>query len=156
MSERPQTPRFFEEGPPLRDADIDAFEQRVGVPLPPEYRAFLLVHNGGRVEPATLYAYPSAAIQYFLSIGGPIDASTCWDTFRNPAYPRMPPEHFPIAECEGGDLLTMVFEGPERGHIYHWDHEEEGDDTFTYENLTVVATSLDELLAGLQPIDPDR
>jgi len=147
--------RFYEEGSSLQDVDLDAFEKQVGVCFPAEYRAFLLAHNGGGVEPCAFGEHPTGLIQYFLSIGPPIDAARCWDTFKNPEYPRMPPEYIPIARCEGGDLLTMVIDGPKRGEIFYWDHEEEGDETYTYDNLTFVAASLDELLAGLHEPDFD-
>jgi hypothetical protein len=146
--------QFTDEGTPLRDADLDEFEKRFGIRLPAEYRAFLLQHNGGRVEPRTLRALRSAQIHYFVSIGPPVDAAYYWDTFKHPTCPRMPPEHIPIARCEGGDLLTLVIDGPERGQIFHWDHEEEGNETFTRANLTLVATSLEDLLASLEPFDP--
>lgn len=152
MIERLAPLRFTEEGAPLRDADLDAFEQQVGVRFPAEYRAFLLAHNGGRVEPRTFAEDSSGLIQYFLSIGPPIDAARVWDTFKHREYPRMPPEHIPIAECDNGDLVTMVIDGPRCGEIFHWDHEEEGDETYTYDNLTFIATSLDELLAGLHDL----
>jgi hypothetical protein len=61
----------------------------------------------------------------------------------------MPPEHIPIARCEGGDFLTLVVDGSARGQVFYWFHEEEGDETFTYDNLYFVASSLDELIAGL-------
>lgn len=141
------TLEFTDEGAPLQDADLDAFESQVGVRLPAEYRAFLKSHNGGRVEPRTLRMRPSSQIQYFVTIGPPIDAVYYWDMFKNTK--RMPPEHIPIARCDGGDLLTMVTEGPTRGQIFYWDHEEEGDETYTYDNLYLVAASLDDLLAGL-------
>lgn len=150
MSERSQALQFYEEGAPLQDEDLDAFENRVGVRFPAEYRAFLLAHNGGRVEPRTFGDEWDGTIQYFLSIGPPFDATYAWETFRHPDYPRMPPEHIPIAYCEGGNLLTIVVEGPHRGQIFYWDHEEEGDETYTYDNLRFVATSLDELLASLR------
>ncbi len=37
-------------GPPIDARDIEQFEQRLGITLPPDYRAFLLNYNGGVVE----------------------------------------------------------------------------------------------------------
>lgn len=71
----PMTLKLTDEGAPVQDGELDAFEIQVGIRLPAEYRAFLKSHNGGRVEPATLGAHPTAAIQYFVSIGPPIDAA---------------------------------------------------------------------------------
>ena len=147
------TLHFDEQGAPLQDADLDAFEQRVGVRLPIEYRSFLKMHNGGRVEPSTLCmeagAYSTGHIQYFLSIGPPMNVEPKWEMFKDPARARMPPEHIPIAKCEGGDYLTLVVDGPKRGQIFYWNHEEEADEAYTYDNLYFVAASLDDLLAGL-------
>src|SRR6478735_4682764 len=36
---------------PTSEADLASFERHIGHPLPPEYRGFLLEHNGGRPEP---------------------------------------------------------------------------------------------------------
>ncbi|MDR3632649.1 MAG: SMI1/KNR4 family protein, partial [Isosphaeraceae bacterium] len=40
-----------ESGPPLADGDLIDLEQRLGIELPPDYRAFLLSHNGGVPRP---------------------------------------------------------------------------------------------------------
>jgi hypothetical protein len=42
---------FHEGGPPLSPEDLAAFEREYAVTLPPDYRAFLMAHNGGRPEP---------------------------------------------------------------------------------------------------------
>ena len=43
-----------------------------------------------------------------LSIGLLAGAHTStWGMFKDATHPRMPPEHVPIARCEGGDLLTI-------------------------------------------------
>lgn len=38
---------FSETGPPVTTADVDAFEAKIGSPLPEDYRRFLLTTNGG-------------------------------------------------------------------------------------------------------------
>lgn len=153
MFKRPTSLHFYDEGAPLDDAQLDTFEQQVRVRLPAEYRAFLMEHNGGRVRPRKLRmeagAYSTGSVQYFLSVGPPTHVEQDWADLKDPACPRMPPEHIPIAECEGGDYLTMVIDGPKRGQIFYWSHEEEGDETYTYDNLYFVAASLEDLLAGL-------
>jgi hypothetical protein len=148
--EEPSGPlTFYEQGTPLGDADLDAFEARVATTLPDEYRRFLKLHNGGRVRPRSVRIEdgPSctASIQDFLSL---TSLEKTWATFKEEPYARMPPEHIPIAICEGGDYLTLVAGGPMRGQILLWFHEEEGDETYTYDNLYFVASSLDELIAG--------
>ncbi len=47
---------FTETGPRITAADLDTFEQRVGLPLTPEYRAFLLNVNGGKPAPSVYTA----------------------------------------------------------------------------------------------------
>jgi hypothetical protein len=42
-----------------------------------------------------------------------------------------------------------VSDGAKRGQVFYWFHEEEGDETYTYDNLYFVANSLEELIAGL-------
>jgi hypothetical protein len=145
--------QFYEHGALLEDADLDQFEARVGVKLPPDYRRFLKEHNGGRVRPRRIPIqdgpFPTALIQYFLSINGPTFIDKDFEHVKDPDHPRMPPEHIPIAECEGGDYLTLVIDGPRRGQIFYWNHEEEGDETYTYDNLYFVAGSIEQLLASL-------
>lgn len=153
MSKRTKNLHFSEEGPPLHDADLDAFEAQVGARLPAEYRTFLKAHNGARVRPRKLRmeagAYSTGLIQYFTSLGPPSYVERDWADLKDREHRRMPPEHIPIALCEGGDYLTMVIDGPKCGQIFYWNHEEEGDETYTYENLYFVAASLEDLLAGL-------
>ncbi len=147
------SPKFNDGGALLQDAELDAFEKQVGARLPQEYRTFLKAHNGGRVRPRKLRmeagAYSTGLIQYFLSIGPPTFVERDWADLKDPAHLRMPPEHIPIAQCEGGDYLTLVTDGPKRGQIFYWDHEAEGDEVYTYDNLYFVAASLDDLLAKL-------
>jgi hypothetical protein len=45
-------PGFVDRGPPVREAEIAAFEGRCGFRLPPDYRGFLLEQNGGERSPA--------------------------------------------------------------------------------------------------------
>jgi len=40
-------PGFVTRGPVVGEADVAAFEARCGLPLPPDYRQFLLEQNGG-------------------------------------------------------------------------------------------------------------
>lgn len=145
---------FKNSGPPVSEADIDAFERERGVSLPDAYRRFLMAHNGGRPHPN---GFPMSGgcgrviepIQYFLSIGEPYSLAQRWHDFKHPEYPRMPPEFAPIAKCPGGDLLVIATAGKQLGEVFFWDHEEEGDETYTYDNLTPVAASVDELLGAL-------
>jgi uncharacterized protein (TIGR02996 family) len=51
--------QFRESGPQLDAEDVEHVEQRLGVTLPPEFRAFLLNHNGGTHTPAHLPYPPS-------------------------------------------------------------------------------------------------
>jgi hypothetical protein len=146
---------FSDEGAPLDAGAIDAFEQSVGVILPADYRAFLRAHNGGLVTPSAFHGERTGLIKQFLSIGPPFDAVKCWETFKHPEHPRMPHDNIPIARCQGGDLLTMVTDGPSQGHIFHWDHEDEDEDGPSNVNLTFVAGSLNDLIAMLAPLDMD-
>src|SRR5262245_13800100 len=43
---------FVDRGPPVREGEIAAFEERCGFRLPPDYRRFLEEQNGGKWSPA--------------------------------------------------------------------------------------------------------
>jgi hypothetical protein len=83
--------------------EIAAFEARVRTRLPEELRTFLGRYNGGRVEPCEFAIRDrwtrSGMIQNFLSLA---TLEKKWSVLKNEQQPRMPPEHIPIAKCEGG------------------------------------------------------
>jgi cell wall assembly regulator SMI1 len=138
----------------LSSEDIDAVEQRLGIKLPGDYRAWLLKHNGGRPEPAGFRyklktgLYTDSAVAWFLAIHdgrfSNFERETRWRKAQN----RLPGELVAIARDPFGNLICMSFGGADKGKIYFWDHEEEGPEP-SYDNCHLIADSLQEFLEGL-------
>ena len=57
--------KFTNPGPMLSAAEIHAFENRLGIQLPPDYRAFLMLYNGGSPDPAELLIGGSTDADYY-------------------------------------------------------------------------------------------
>ncbi len=106
MYNRPML-RTREGGPSISRPEIDLFEKRHGLLLPPSYREFLLQRNGGRPE-RDLFAVvgfganPVARVHFFFGIGDPVvSCDLDWNVaeYRD----RIPPGLLPIATTEGAD-----------------------------------------------------
>jgi SMI1 / KNR4 family (SUKH-1) len=63
--------RLSNSGPPVTEADVAAFERRVGITLPADYRRFLLEVNGGD-GPADHSGYPANRYWSLHWLGGPV------------------------------------------------------------------------------------
>ena len=102
---------------------LSEFEAKLGHPLPGDYRAFLLEHNGGTPQPAA-FALGCDVSEVHLLYGlhdGPEYAQLEW-ALRTYAG-RVPPDLLPIGSDPGGNELCVCLAGGRRGRIYFWDHE---------------------------------
>jgi transposase len=70
-------------GPRVADSDVDAFEGRIGAPLPVGYRRFLLEVNGGEA-PADESGSPPDAYLSLHWLGGPISDADVASSFADP------------------------------------------------------------------------
>lgn len=137
-------------------ATLDAVEQRIGRPIPTEYRAFLLEHNGGYPEPTDFeITHRNGRVErismgwfFPVEIEGSLDLEKQLHTYRD----RLPDEVFPFGCDPGGDLLGIVTHGERAGQIWFWDHEEEAeeDEAPGWDNLYYVAPDFAAFLAGLK------
>lgn len=137
---------------------IAAFEQRIGVPLPDDYRSFMLAHNGGKPSrKAFVYKdfsgpYTDSAVRYFFAFTSNQDKSIRGNYGIYVGGSRVPRDLVPIATDEGGNLVCIAVKGPNVGKIYFWDHEEEAEEgqQASYDNLYLVADSFNEFLENLR------
>jgi hypothetical protein len=153
-----------ESGPPVDDARIDALERSLGIMLPPDYRAFLKQHNGGRPDPRffPVQGWPNrfpgrpdqeyGGVHYFHGIDEPITSSNLDWNFRI-LRGRIPDELLPIAGDESGNEICLSMWGSNRGHVYIWDHDGEHSPP-TYANIYLIAKSFPEFLESLHFRDP--
>jgi cell wall assembly regulator SMI1 len=112
---------------PTSEEEIQVFETRHGFTLPEEYKAFLLVHNGGkrglrRFE--TKDKKIETSVIMFLPLLNGNDWKNLEDSYRKFITGRIVPDHFlPIGTDPRNSLICIVVHGPERGQIFFCDLE---------------------------------
>jgi hypothetical protein len=167
-------PGFVTRGPVVGEADIAAFEQRCGFPLPADYRQFLLDQNGGgrvarrEADEEDEDAEPTGIVQFF-SLGSAAalkvpraqvaqdpeawpeefellsnDLDWVMANCRDAGTRSYPPELLPVAEVFLGVLLLRL-KGRGTGAVIHC-YDPDG-----YEpgHVHKVARSFAELLRDL-------
>jgi hypothetical protein len=155
--------QIFDSKPPTTNEALNALEARLNIKLVPAHRAWLLQHNGGRPSPNTFQrkqvdgsAYSDGVVAWFLAVHNLPASNLEWrfcDFHRHTK--RMPVDLMPIASDPFGNYICIVFNGPNLGKIYFWDHEEElnardAHGNPTYDNCDLIAGSFDEFINGLQ------
>ena len=153
----------------IPESRLRSFEKAIGVSsLPEQYRAFLLMTNGGKTLNASSDSPDErrapftrgALISSFLGFDRAVYDLEVWTT----SYAhRLPRNFIPIAGDQGGNLVILAADGPFEGRVYFWDHEEEyhigldraGDASEHYENIYILGESFDEFFRKLYTwIDP--
>jgi ankyrin repeat protein len=134
--------RVVAAGKPVALEDLRAFEQRLGVQLPIDYRDFLLRNDGGMPSPSLVRGEDGSttSIGLFLAI---VDVE---DALRT----RAPDDcvangMLPVAESGGGDYFYLLLDGG----VYYWDHDVAPFDQFRHTDLPRVASSFGDLLDRL-------
>lgn len=132
---RRPTPLWLEDhGPPVTDAQVEAFQEKLKLPLPASYVRFLKRYNGG--EPVVGEVHGKGDLEDV-----PYQHGDAVNRFRKlqvegrhvPAYARLVapsedrwamPEHvLPIADDAGGNVFALIL-GNGRGEIRFVDHED--------------------------------
>ncbi len=135
---------------------IVKFEKNVGCLIPPSYRKFLLIHNGGKPNPCEFTivgknnSQDAIAVKYFLGINFP-EKTLNLEYVLSAYYNRLPSNLFPIARDPGGNLICIATTGTNIGKVYFWEHEFEVEDGEipSYENVYFIADSFEEFLSML-------
>lgn len=146
-------------GPKLSEADIERFEKQIGFSLPESYRSFLSKFNGGSPEPyhfaVPKWRYGQSLVTEFNGItpGKFSDIGEVIETLED----RLPKGFIPIAGDPGGNVVLLSLDGPTRGKVYFWDHEnepEEGtEDVEDYPNVYLLADDFQDFLNNLRNED---
>lgn len=171
-------PGFVTRGPVVGEAEVAAFEERCGFPLPPDYRRFLLEQNGGErplppQPPEEGEDDGSQQVVRFFSIGAaatvavPHEAVLAdperwyeeWAVLMTDLAGRMegtrdagsrsfPPELLPVAELTLG-VLVVRLKGRGTGAVLHC-YDPDG-----YEpgHVYKLADSVAELLRDLDDLE---
>ena len=132
--------------PPTHELAVAAFEKKLGVRLPEDYRRFLLACNGG--EPLdgefAVEGWGSTVIHYFFGLNTGIEAYNL-DWRRSTLEHVFPDSVIPIASDPGGYHVALGVKRRAEGKVYFWDRGEQ------LEQLVRVAPSFDSFLSSLRP-----
>src|SRR4051812_18841744 len=112
---------------PIMDEDLLRVEQAIGRPLPEQYGAFLLAHNGGRPQPNLIDIedahFGGADIQVFHGLDTQIESS---DLMWNLDILEGCKENhlLPIACDSFGNIFMLVLAENDYGHVLYFDSAE--------------------------------
>jgi hypothetical protein len=139
-------------GPPITRDDLTELERELKFPLPADYAAFMLRHNGGSPEPDAVFVQdwpqggPEADVRELYHCGpNPVEDTSDLRWNIECYAGRMPQGLLPIGGTSCGDQFCLWLTGRERGAVVIWDHEAEHRPPTTA-NLHRVAPTFTALL----------
>ena len=155
-----------DKSPPAPADKLARFEADIGHTLPDDYRYFLINCNGGYVGGRYWYRGKNPEGQEVEAgvhhIGGFRDESCFSLSWTRDCYEgRIPDELIWINDDPFGNAICLGIAGDHRGRVFFWDHENEPDEDWngsvdTAGNITLIANSFTEYVAGLRELDnPD-
>ncbi|MEO8361909.1 MAG: SMI1/KNR4 family protein [Vicinamibacteria bacterium] len=154
--------------PSAHEDRVHRFEELIGATLPGDYRRFLIACNGGYLGGSLWYTRPGLSGRHahvgINHIGGFRDEShfsleSARASYQDPEELRIPLELLWIMDDPFGNAFCLGIEGPSRGRVYFWDHEEEPDpdewdgSVENAGNLLRLADSFEAFVEGLRPLD---
>lgn len=151
-------------GPVLSEADVNEAEEKLGLSLPQTYKAFLLRHNGGKPEPASIdfegekLKLPGDEIKKFYGVGGRPTDDLIHKT--KALGDSLPTGLVIIANTHGGNFFLISTRSDSYGQIFYKDHEYEDSLPFEPEegrlpeSIVFVAKDFDDFLSRLY--EPDE
>lgn len=146
-------------GPPVGEAEIAAFEQRIGSTLPDDYRRFLLEVNGG--YPAGENArFSHYVLHRLFSLADKDNESNDLETCAGWARRVLPhPDLLLIGFAEGVPIL-LALSGGHRGEVWAQDTVDPRPDDANprvlwhdRRDMTKLAGSFEELVRMLKPLE---
>ena len=146
-------PKMYDTLPSPSSSDLDALEQRLQIKLPSEYRAWLLLFNGGQPWPGNLKLEgkrnATENVARFLAVHeGPECNFENEYVFWKQTTGRVPGHLVPIADDGCGNLVCLAFVGPDAGKVFFWDHESETEPT-SFKNVHLVANTFNDFIQML-------
>lgn len=109
-------PEMEQRGPVVTEADVAAFEKRLGFTLPDDYRAFLLAVNGGRLD-ARNRRFEWGTVNWLLSLRDSDESSDIEE--RRDLEPS--PQLLFVGYDGFGCRLLVVLDGAHRGEVWYFD-----------------------------------
>jgi hypothetical protein len=147
-------------GPQVTDAQIRAFEQAFGHPLPDDYRQFLLDVNGGRLDRANR-EFDQGVVNRLFSLDDTDDESRDLATQANRERAALPSRDLLfIGHDDGGNSLLLALAGEHRGEVWFMltDDDARPDDAnprvlwHDRRDMRKVADSFEQFLRALRPL----
>lgn len=149
--------------PPAPAESIASFEFDIEHPLPDDYRYFLVNCNGGYVGGRFWFRGTNPDCREVEAgvhhIGGFREESYFSLLWAQDCYHgRIPDSLVWIHDDPFGNAICLGVAEPHRGRVYFWDHENEPGDGWdgaveTAGNLTLLANSFTEYVAGMRPTE---
>jgi hypothetical protein len=138
----------------ITENDVIAFEAKIGIDLPLEYRQFLLTYNGG--VPA-LIVFPikenkrDTRSMLQILFGLKQEGVNSLEHRVDEIGERFPIDLLPIGNDLGGNIICISIRGVNRGKIFFWELETEKEDEGPpdYSNVYPVTDSFNEFLNSL-------
>lgn len=118
-------PPLERRGPVVTEANVAAFERKLGANLPEEYRTFLLELNGGRThEDHARFAVGKRDGDELSTLFSLDDPNETHDLEARGLFlranGRVPRAVLPIGSA-GGGIVCLALEGAERGEVWYFD-----------------------------------
>ena len=115
-------PPFTERGPEVTESDVDGFEQRFGLALPRDYRAFLLEVNGGRTA-ITHREFDRGILNELFSLNEPDESSDLASWNELVRKDLKTPELITVGVDDGGGRVLLAVSGDHVGEVWFQVHE---------------------------------
>jgi hypothetical protein len=109
-------------GPAVTEADVAAFETRLGRKLPDDYRDFLLQVNGGRPDDEHC-EFSVGIVNRLFSLHDEEDEARNLEVRAERVRSELAPELLFIGHDDGGGRILLVVDGPHLGEVWFQVHE---------------------------------
>ena len=153
-------PPIDERGPQVTDAQIRAFEQSYGHPLPDDYRQFLLDVNGGQPDIANC-EFEHGVVNSLFGLDDTENDSSDLATRANRERASLPSRDLLfIGHDDGGNSLLLALAGDHRGEVWYMltDDDARPDDAnprvlwHDRRDMRKVADSFEQFMRALRPL----
>ncbi len=142
--------------------DIHRYEESEGIKLPVEYKQFLLTSNGGQLEKGQILRYVdhnsnerilSPYLVYGVAPPNSVGLDVLKTNKERPSSEYLPSHLLEIVICDDGHKrLVLSTRKDDYGQVYVWDNQS----PFDYDETSVVAESIGELLSKVEIEDPQE
>ena len=152
-------PPFTMKGPEVTESDVDSFEQRFGVVLPRDYRAFLLAVNGGRTA-MTHREFDRGIVNGLLSLNEPDGSSDLAAWNERVREDLKTPDLIIVGVDDGGGRILLAVSGDHAGEVWFQVHDERPWDAnprvlwHDRRDFRKLAASFTAFMSSLRPLAP--